>query len=139
LRAKLVNALVTVNTVAYRKSGGRLGGTQGGAPVLLLDHVGRKTGKRRTAPLVYTRDGDDLVIVASRGGSEAMPAWWRNLEADPHTTIQIGPEHREVVARQATGDERERLWPLVVENYSDYDVYRQRTDRVIPVIVLSPA
>ena len=87
---------------------------------------------------MYTRDGDDIVIVASRGGSDAMPAWWHNLKANPRTTVQVGSKHYEVVAREADGDERERLWPLAVATYSDYAVYQTRTDRKIPVIVLTP-
>jgi deazaflavin-dependent oxidoreductase (nitroreductase family) len=136
LRLKFVNALTTLNTAAYRKSGGRIGGKLSGAPILLLDHVGRKSGRRRTSPLMYTRDRDDLIIVASRGGSEAMPAWWHNLKAEPRTTVQVGSEHRQVVASEAQGAERERLWPLVVDTYRDYAVYQERTDRVLPVIVL---
>jgi deazaflavin-dependent oxidoreductase (nitroreductase family) len=139
LRLKLLNAVTTVNTAVYRKSGGRFGGSINGAPVLLLDHVGRKSGQRRTTPLLYTRDGADLVIVGSRGGSDAVPAWWHNLKAGPRTTVQIGNERHEVVAREVHGAERERLWPLLVDNYADYAVYEQRTDRTIPVIVLSPA
>jgi deazaflavin-dependent oxidoreductase (nitroreductase family) len=134
-----VNVLTTVTTAAYRKSGGRIGGSVDGAPVLLLDHVGRKSGQRRTTPLLYMRDGDDLVIVGSRGGSDAPPAWWHNLKASPRTTVQVGSEHHEVVAREVHGDERARLWPLLVDIYANYAVYEQRTDRTIPVIVLSPA
>ena len=78
----------------YRRSGGRLGNTVKGAPVLLLDHVGRKSGRARTAPVLYMREGEDLVIVGSRGGSDAMPAWWLNLQANPTTTVQIGTERR---------------------------------------------
>lgn len=139
LRLKLVNAMTRVNVIAYRASGGRLGGKVGKSPVLLLEHVGRKSGRQRTTPLIYTKDGNDLVIVASRAGSEFTPAWWLNLKTNPTTTVQVGREQRKVVAHEATGDERERLWPRVVENYGDYETYRGRTDRVIPVVVLSPA
>jgi len=139
LRLKLTNALVRANVIAYRSSGGRVGGKVSGAPVLLLEHVGRKSGRQRTVPLIYTKDGDDLVIVASRAGSDFTPAWWLNLRDSPTTTVQVGREQRTVVAREATGDERERLWPRVVESYGDYETYRGRTDRVIPVVVLSPA
>jgi deazaflavin-dependent oxidoreductase (nitroreductase family) len=138
LPAKLWNGLTRAHVKAYRATGGRLGGRTGGAPVLLLDHVGRKSGTRRTTPLLYLDDGPDLVIVASRGGSQAPPAWWLNLEANPETTVQVGSEHRPVTARTATPEEKERLWPRLVELYSGYDTYQRRTDRDIPVVILSP-
>ena len=109
-----------------------------GAPVLLLDHVGRKSSTRHTTPLLYMADGEDLVIVGSRGGSDATPAWWLNLQASPATTVQVGRERRRVVARQATTEERKRLWPDLIAMYPDYAVYQHRTERELPVIVLSP-
>jgi deazaflavin-dependent oxidoreductase (nitroreductase family) len=135
----MVNRVVGVNTLVYRLTGGRVGNKMKGAPVLLLDHVGRKSGQARTAPLLYLRDGTDIVIVASRGGSDAMPAWWLNLQANPATTVQIGRERLPVLAREATPEEKARLWPRVVEMYSDYAVYQKRTERQIPVVILSPA
>jgi len=138
LGLKALNLLTGVNVILYRLTSGRLGGKLAGAPVLLLDHVGRKSGKRRTTPLLYMTKGEDLVIVGSRGGSDATPAWWLNLRASPATTVQVGRERRSVVARQATADERARLWPGLIAMYSDYDVYQRRTEREIPVIVLSP-
>jgi deazaflavin-dependent oxidoreductase (nitroreductase family) len=107
--------------------------------VLLLDHVGRKTGRRRTTPLIYMEDGADLVIVAARAGADTTPTWWLNLKANPATTVLIGSQHRKVVARQATGEEKQRLWPRLVESYGDYAVYQKRTERDIPVIILGPA
>jgi F420H(2)-dependent quinone reductase len=139
VRSKLVNAGVSINVALYRRSGGRLGGKVKGAPVLLLDHVGRKSGVKRTTALLYLVDGADLVIVASRGGSDAMPAWWLNLQANGSTTVQVGPDRRSVVARQATPEEKAALWPRLVQMYSDYAVYQTRTTREIPVIILSPA
>jgi F420H(2)-dependent quinone reductase len=138
LRARILNRLVAVNTHVYRLSGGRMGNKMKGAPVLLLDHVGRKSGQARTVPLLYLRDGADIVIVASRGGSDAMPAWWLNLQAHPATTVQIGRERMKVVALEATREERARLWPRLLEMYPDYAVYQTRTERQIPVVVLSP-
>jgi len=139
LGLKAVNLLTGGTVISYRLTGGRLGGKVAGAPVLLLDHCGRKSGRRRTTPLLYMADGEDLVIVGSRGGSDATPAWWLNLQASPATTAQVGRERRSVVARQATPDGRARLWPGLTEMYSDYDVYQSRTERELPVIVLSPA
>jgi deazaflavin-dependent oxidoreductase (nitroreductase family) len=139
LAARIVNAAVALNTALYRMTGGRLGNRVKGAPVLLLDHVGRRSGQKRTVPLLYLQDGENLVIVASRGGSDAMPAWCLNLRANPRTTVQVGPRRREVLAREADAEEKARLWPRLVEMYPDYDAYQRRTDRQIPVIVLSPA
>ena len=120
----------------FRLSGGRLAGTFRGSPVCLVDHVGRKSGKKHTSPLIYARDGDDLVIVASKGGSRKDPMWWLNLKQHPETTVQVGSEKRAVRARQATPEEKERLWPLVVGVYAPYEGYQRKTDRDIPVILL---
>ena len=139
LRAKLVNGLTGLNVTLYRRSGGRFGGKLKGAPILLLDHVGRKSGQARTAPQLYLRNGDDNGNVASRGGSDATPAWWLNLQAHPATTVQIGRERRRVLARQASPEEKAELWPRLVEMYGDYEIYQRRTDREIPVVILSPA
>jgi deazaflavin-dependent oxidoreductase (nitroreductase family) len=120
----------------FRLSGGRLAGTFRGSPVCLVDHVGRKSGKKHTSPLIYARDGDDLAIVASKGGSRKDPMWWLNLKQHPETTVQVGSEKRAVRARQATPEEKERLWPLVVGVYAPYEGYQRKTDRDIPVILL---
>lgn len=138
LRLKLTNLVTGANVWIYRRTGGRLGGRVAKAPVLLVDHVGRKSGRARTTPLLYLRDGRDLVIVASRAGSDATPAWWLNLKAEPATTVQVGAERRKVIARRATPEEKAALWPRLVEMYGDYAVYQQRTTREIPVIILSP-
>jgi deazaflavin-dependent oxidoreductase (nitroreductase family) len=123
---------------AYRASGGRIGRSYKGAPVALVDHVGRKSGKRYTSPLIYGMDGDDVVIVASFGGARRDPVWWPNLKAHPRTSVQIGGERREVVARQATPAEKQRLWPKMVSIYAPYEEYQRRTDRDIPVVLLEP-
>jgi F420H(2)-dependent quinone reductase len=108
----------------------------GSPPMLLLDHVGAKSGTRRTSPLVYAEDGDDLVLVASKGGFARHPAWFHNLRANPDTTVQVGSEKRRVRARVANEAERERLWPLAVETYAGYEGYQERTERKIPLVVL---
>ena len=126
-----------LHTVAYRASRGVIGHRfPGSPPMLLLDHEGAKSGTQRTSPLVYTEDGDDLVLVASKGGNPKHPAWYHNLKANPETTVQVGSEKRPVRARVATDEERERLWPMVVDVYSGYEGYRKRTDRKIPLVVL---
>ena len=106
--------------------------------MLLLDHVGAKSGTQRTSPLLYVEDGEDLVVVASKGGFPKHPAWFHNLCANPDTTVQVGAERRPVHARVATPEERERLWPLAVAAYRGYEGYRARTDREIPLVVLEP-
>ena len=137
--ARAWNVFTRGHIELYKRSNGRLGGAWLGAPVLLLDHVGRRSGEHRTTPLLYLEDGDDLVIVGSRGGSDAMPAWWLNLRDKPETTVQVGGERRRVRARQASPEEKQRLWPRLVEMYSDFEAYQRRTDRDIPVIILSRA
>jgi deazaflavin-dependent oxidoreductase (nitroreductase family) len=124
---------------AYRVSGGRIGKHWKGSPVALVDHVGRKSGKRYTSPLIYGIDGDAIVIVASFGGARRDPAWWPNLKANPRTTVQIGSERRDVVARQATPEEKQRLWPKMVSIYAPYEDYQGKTERDIPVVLLEPA
>jgi F420H(2)-dependent quinone reductase len=106
--------------------------------MLLLDHVGAKSGVRRSTPLVYARDGRNIVIVASKGGYPKNPAWYHNLLAHPDTTVQVGGEHHEVHARVPSAEERPRLWPLVVSVYAGYDDYQRRTEREIPLVVLEP-
>jgi deazaflavin-dependent oxidoreductase (nitroreductase family) len=135
----VLRRLMGLHTVAYRATRGLIGHrVPGGPPMLLLDHVGAKSGARRTSPLVYTDDGADVVLVASKGGNPKNPAWYHNLRANPETTVQIGSEKRPVRARVATDEERRRLWPKVVDTYSGYDGYQKRTDRKIPLIVLEP-
>jgi len=138
LASKLEIRLTAVNTLAYRLSGGRFGATLKGAPILLLHHVGRKSGEARVSPLLYLADGDDYVLVASHGGADTSPAWYYNLKANPETLIVIGKREVQVVAREADDAERDRLWPLAAGMYSDYDVYATRTTRKIPVVILSP-
>jgi deazaflavin-dependent oxidoreductase (nitroreductase family) len=136
---RLVNRVIDLHSIAYRLSGGLIGGRMPGGPkMLLLDHVGAKSGRKRTNPLVYIEDGDDLVIVASKGGHPRHPAWFHNLMAHPDTAVQTGFRRRNVRARQASGQERERLWPRVVDAYSGYDGYQRKTQRQIPLVILEP-
>jgi deazaflavin-dependent oxidoreductase (nitroreductase family) len=130
-----------LHTALYKATGGRLGHTIPGVPgkMLLLDHVGAKSGTKRTSPLLYIKDGDNVVIVASKGGFPKHPAWFHNLRANPDTTVQIGSEHRPVRAHVATPEERERLWPLCVKAYHGYADYQKRSKgREIPLVVLEP-
>jgi F420H(2)-dependent quinone reductase len=122
----------------YRLSGGRIGRTMGGVPILLLEHVGRKSGKKRTTPLMYAPDGDDFVLIASYGGARKHPAWFLNLQANPETTVQVGGERPRVRVEEVEDDpERARLWAKAAAAYPAYDVYQRRTDRKIPVVKLT--
>jgi deazaflavin-dependent oxidoreductase (nitroreductase family) len=128
------------HTFLYRHTGGRIGKTVPGVrgKMLLLDHVGAKSGALRTSPLLYVDDGEDVVIVASKGGFPKHPAWYHNLIANPDTTVQVGSEQRPVHARVAGPEERERLWEMACRAYGGYRDYAKRTDREIPLVVLEP-
>src|SRR5438552_8588386 len=135
----LLRRLMGGHTARSRGTGGLVGHrVPGFAPSLLLDHVGAKSGKARTSPLVYGVDGENLVLVASKGGFPRNPAWFHNLMAIPDTTVQVGSRRKAVRARAATPEERERLWALMVRVYGGYEDYRRRTDREIPLVVLEP-
>jgi deazaflavin-dependent oxidoreductase (nitroreductase family) len=143
---KLLKYGGAVQVRLYRLTDGRIGGRwrigagfRKPVPVLLLDHAGRRTGRRYTVPLLYLRRGDDLVVVASQGGLPYHPQWYRNLLAAPDTTVQVGAERRRVRARVASADEKAVLWPLLVDLYADFASYQSWTDRDIPVLVLSGA
>jgi deazaflavin-dependent oxidoreductase (nitroreductase family) len=122
----------------FRASGGRLGGSMGGVRILFLHHVGRRSGEARISPLLYVADGDVLAIIASKGGHVRHPAWFHNLMAHPETEVELGRERRPVRARVAIGAERDRLWDRAASVWPDYELYRQKTDREIPVVVLEP-
>jgi len=135
----LLRRVMGGHAAVYRASHGLIGHRiPGQPPVLLLDHVGAKTGRKRTSPLVYGRDGENLVLVASKGGYPKHPAWFHNLMANPDTTVQVGSHRLNVHARVAEGEERTRLWSLMVGVYGGYEDYRRRTEREIPLVVLEP-
>jgi deazaflavin-dependent oxidoreductase (nitroreductase family) len=122
----------------YRETDGEVGYMWNGVPTLLLTTTGRKTGRARTTPLIFARDGDDYLVVASMGGAPQHPYWYENLTADAGATIQVRSEHLGVRARTAGEDEKPRVWGIVAAQWPNYDVYQSRTTRVIPVVVLSP-
>jgi deazaflavin-dependent oxidoreductase (nitroreductase family) len=135
----VLRRLMGGHVAVYRLTGGLVGHRfPGSPPMLLLDHVGARSGTRRTSPLVYVRDGEDVVIVASKGGHPKNPAWFHNVMANPDTTVQIGSRRMSVHARLADPAERERLWPMAVQVYGGYEGYRRRTEREIPLVVLEP-
>ncbi len=133
----LIKVMSLLNTWVYRATGGRIGGKfLRGAPVMLLTTVGRKSGRRRTAPLLYLRDGDRVLCAASKGGMDHHPLWYHNLVANPEVEVQIGSEIQAMRAHTATDEERAVYWPRLVAMYPDYADYQARTERIIPVIVL---
>ncbi len=123
----------------FRANEGRVGGMFEGMPLLLLHHTGAKSGTARVNPLAYQADAGRYVIFASKAGAPEHPAWYHNLRANPRTSIEVGTETIEVTAEDATGEERERLFRTQVELMPQFADYAQKTDRVIPVIVLTPA
>jgi deazaflavin-dependent oxidoreductase (nitroreductase family) len=123
----------------YRETGGEVGHIwKRGAKTLLLTTRGRKSGRATTTPLIYEADGDNYVIVASKGGAPDHPGWYRNLVKDPNVVLQVKDDVFPARAHTATGEERERLWKLAARQWPDYDSYQTRTDREIPVVVLEP-
>ena len=130
--------LGNLNVPLYRASGGRLMGKVGRAPVLLLTSTGRRSGQRRTAPVLYLRDGDRLIVIGSNAGNEREPAWALNLKANPDAEVEVGRERTRVRARIADGDERTQLWTRFNSLFGGFDHYRERTSRDIAVFVLEP-
>lgn len=129
------------HTFLYRRTGGRLGHRLPKLPnrFLLLDHVGAKSGIRRTSPLQYIPDGDNVAVIASKGGFPKNPAWFYNLKAHPDTTAQVGAEHRAVHARVVSDpEERQRIWANALRMYRPYEDYEARAGREIPIVVLEP-
>ncbi len=136
----IMRVMSKLNTFLYRSSGGRVFNTWlRGAPIMLLTTTGRKSGQSRTAPLLYLIDGDRVIIVASQGGMSTNPAWYLNLEANAACEVQIGNDRRHMRARRATEDEKADYWPRLTSMYRDFDDYQARTERNIPVMILSPA
>jgi len=119
----------------FRSNAGKVGGMFANAPMLLLTTKGAKSGKSYTNPLVYSRDGDRIVVIASKAGAPTNPAWYYNLVAHPTATIELGTDQFQARARVVTGDERERLFKQQAAQMPMFDEYRKRTTRQIPVIV----
>ncbi|MGV0806514.1 nitroreductase family deazaflavin-dependent oxidoreductase [Mycolicibacterium setense] len=122
----------------YRETDGEVGYLWNGVPTLLLSTTGRRSGAVRTSALIFARDGADYLVVASYGGAPRHPAWYHNLQAHPNAEVQVKAEHIPVTAHTATAAEKPRLWTIVAEAWPNYDVYQTRTDRDIPIVVLTP-
>jgi deazaflavin-dependent oxidoreductase (nitroreductase family) len=132
-------ALITaVHRFLYRASGGRVGARAGRLTFLLLEHTGRRSGRRYLAPLLYVEDGERLVVVGSNAGDDRDPAWWQNLKARPEASVQVGTRRLAVRARAAVGEERARIWRRLLEGWPQYARYQERTAREIPIVVLEP-
>ena len=130
---------LNVHQWLYDASDGRIGASLAGRPMLLLRHVGAKTGTKRTSALLYVPAREGYAVIASKGGDPKHPGWYHNLMANPDVEVQIGRKTIPVRARVAEGDERELLWKRANEvNKGGYDNYQSRTDRKIPVVVLEP-
>jgi F420H(2)-dependent quinone reductase len=123
----------------YEASGGAEGNTMRGVPVIILWTRGRRSGTVRKTPLMKVRDGDRYAVVASMGGAPEHPQWYANITAEPRVSLQDGPEVRDFVAREVTGEEKAAWWSKATAVWPDYDAYQEKTDREIPLLVLEPA
>ncbi|GAB2785595.1 nitroreductase family deazaflavin-dependent oxidoreductase [Amycolatopsis magusensis] len=123
----------------FRENEGRVGGPFAGAPLLLLHHVGARSGRAQISPLMYLADDDRYLVFASNGGADQHPAWYHNLRAKPDTEIEVGTDRFAVHAEEITGAERDELYARQAELYPGFAKYQEGTSRVIPVVALSPA
>jgi F420H(2)-dependent quinone reductase len=138
MNSTLMKAIARTHVLLYRLTGGAIGGSLAGKPMLLLTTNGRKTGKLRTTPLQFLEDGENIVVIASNGGSARHPGWWFNLEGNSEAEVQLRRTRRRVRAETAGAQERTRRWALAVEAESGYENYQKSTDRQIPVVILKP-
>ncbi|MFQ5458099.1 MAG: nitroreductase family deazaflavin-dependent oxidoreductase [Myxococcota bacterium] len=137
-KTKIMELFWKIHPWIYEKSGGRIGGTVMGMPVLVLMTRGRKSGLLRKNTLMYVPKGEASVVIASNAGEPNHPAWYLNLKANPNVQVLRGSKLTDVVARDAEGDERAALWKEIVAAESGYAEYERRTDRKIPVVILDP-
>ena len=135
----LMRFFTWLNIRVYRLSGGRLMNTVDGCPICLATITGRKSGQRKTLALMYVPHGDDVLLVASLGGSPKNPLWYLNLLANPQVDIEIRGRRRQLLAREASPEEHARLWPVAVAHYPSYAEYQKRTERRIPILICSAA
>lgn len=139
LRRAGITAMSRTHRALYRASRGRILGSVAGMPVLLLTTTGRRSGKPRTTPLTFFRDGSDLVVIGSNGGADRPPDWLLNLREHPRAVVTIGHSRLQVTAATAAAEQRDRLWPGITATYAGYAAYQERTLRQIPVVLLTPA
>jgi deazaflavin-dependent oxidoreductase (nitroreductase family) len=129
---------LALHQFVYERSSGRIGQRLGQTRMLMLRTIGRKTGRQRTVALLYHRDGNEYVVVGSKGGSDTPPAWLLNLQSVPNVEVQVGTKRFSACARIASHPERRRLWPEMTKHWPQYDRYQARTDRLIPLVILTP-
>lgn len=134
----LMKTIGVIHRGLYRLTNGTVGANLGGRSMVLLTTTGRKSGKHRTAPIQYMKDGDNIILVASNGGNVNHPAWWHNIGANPDVTVQIGKKKMRARAETADDEERARLWPLLVEFYPGYQAYEEETERTVQVVIVRP-
>ncbi len=137
-RRTFMRTVDVLTQAAYRASGGRIGARQAGRDILLLTTTGRKSGQERTHALLFVRDGERYVVCGSNFGDVRHPAWYLNLREHPEATAQIGPLTVPIVATEATGEERARLWQKLVVAWPGYESYQAGIERAIPVVILTP-
>lgn len=135
----IIKWMSRAQTWLYKKTDGKLGGKfLQGAPVALLTTTGRKTGEPRVSPLLFQREGNRIILIASKGGAAGNPLWYLNLKANPKVSVQIKDEVLQLTARDATQQERAHYWPKMAAMYTSFDDYQAWTDRVIPVVICDP-
>lgn len=135
---RLIKPFSRLNTLVYKLTGGRLMGSLGGRPVMLVTMTGAKSGKCRTIPLMYVPYKDGVIVVASQGGAPKSPVWYNNIVANPDIVVQYRRQKMHLRARQVDNAEKAKVWPICVQHYHEYDDYQKRTDRDIPVFVCEP-
>jgi deazaflavin-dependent oxidoreductase (nitroreductase family) len=138
LKDTVARGLTALHRELFRRTGGKIGGQVGKLTMMMLTTTGRKSGQPRTTPLNCTTDGDRYLAVASYGGDDRDPQWFKNLQANPDATIQVGGDTIAVRASVATPEEKKTLWPKVVAAYKGYENYQRKTERDIPVVILTP-
>jgi len=135
----LIRVITGVNLWLLLRSNGRIGTRFLGLPVLLLTTVGRSSGEARTIPLFYLREGESLVVVASRAGTSRHPGWYLNIERNSRVVVQLAKETRGMTARVATEEEAQELWPRLVSMFQVWERFQQHSSRTFPLVILSPA
>jgi F420H(2)-dependent quinone reductase len=137
LKPRTIRLMGRLHAWLWRLTCGRFVAGIGAAPFLLLTSTGRKTGRRRTTPLLYLQDVDDLIVAASFGGNDLHPAWYLNLEDCPEAEVMIQGERRRVTSHQLSIEEKKRIWPRLIKLYPQFEIYQQRTSRGIPMLRLT--
>ena len=138
LQRAVWKGMVSGHVGIYRRTGGKVGGRIRGGEILLLTTRGRRSARAHTNPLMFVRDGESFVVIASNGGQQRNPAWFWNVTSNPEVGIQIGPRRMRAEARTATPVERGRLWPEIVMRYPGYGKYQTKVTREIPLVYLDP-